>query len=488
MNRKPVSLLIDLLLAGLVMAGCIGMATPSQLVTLPAPTSTLIPTSDPTKIALEIEATAMSNFITQQAATLWPPTETPPAAPLTDPSLGIIPWSETTLLPNRSSAALHPPQGLPLIFHNGYVYIFGGRGANDERIISVYFSAINPDGTLAKWTQTTSLPGKYMEHVEVKIGNNVYMITGADNSEDVYYASFNPDGSIGAWKKTAPLSPSRQTFAAVSYGNFIYAAGGNSGGPWDRVQYTSIKPDGSLYPWIETTPLPAAMQEHTMIAYNGHLYVFGGKTGNDEMLTTVYFSAINPDGTLASWQAATPLPRQMNGYGVFEMNGYVYLISGDYSYFTRILENHTLDLWQTTSSLPAIRYGLRVGAYNGYAYAVGGYDFDRHQNTTYFGLIGLRADQTVINHPDCTSGWTRLTAGVQANVIISSLPNEVRSAPGVNEPPFALLPTGSVVQVIEGPICADGFGFWKVAGPLIPGGVGWTAEGDGNEYYLEPIQ
>ena len=33
------------------------------------------PTIDPTKFTLEIEATSMSAFITQQAATLWPPTQ-----------------------------------------------------------------------------------------------------------------------------------------------------------------------------------------------------------------------------------------------------------------------------------------------------------------------------------------------------------------------------------------------------------------------------
>jgi hypothetical protein len=222
-----------------------------------------------------------------------------------------------------------------------------------------------------------------------------------------------------------------------------------------------------------------------MIAYDGHLYVFGGRTGNDELLTSVYFSAINPDGTLAGWQPAEPLPRQMVGYGAFETNGYVYLISGDYSYFTRILENHALDTWQTAASLPIIRYGLRIGAHNGYVYAAGGHDFDGHQNGVYFGPIGLRAEHPVISHPDCTSGWTRLTAGGRANVILSSLPNEVRSEPSVNEPSFALLPTGSVVQVIEGPLCEDGFVFWKVAGALIPGGVGWTAEGNLQEYFLD---
>ncbi len=39
-----------------------------------------------------------------------------------------------------------------------------------------------------------------------------------------------------------------------------------------------------------------------------------------------------------------------------------------------------------------------------------------------------------------------------------------------------------------GPVCADGLVFWKVENPDIPGGVGWTAEGDGVEYYLEPHQ
>jgi hypothetical protein len=429
----------------------------------------------------------MRNFLTQQAATLWPPTQTPPAAPSSDPSLGIIQWAETNPLPDRSSAALHPPQGLPLIFHNGHVYIFGGRGTNDEKLTNVYFSAIKPDGTLASWRKTTSLPGKYTEHLEVKIGNYVYMLTGADGSEDVYFAPFNPDGSIGAWEKTAPLAPSRQTFAAVSFGNFIYAVGGNSGGPWDRVQYTLVKPDGSLYLWTETTPLPVAIQEHTMIAYDDHLYVFGGKTEDDELQTTVYVSAINPDGTLAGWQTAEPLPRQMYGYAAFETNGYVYLIGSDYSYFTRILENHALDLWQTAFPLPAIRYGFRVGAYNGYAYAAGGYDLDRYQNTVYFGSIGSPTEYPVVEHPDCTSGWTQLKAGGYAKVAQNTpSPNRVREAPDTSAKIIQQLYPGEIAGVLEGPVCENGLVFWKVENKSIPGGVGWIAEGDGTEYFLEP--
>ncbi|HSL28772.1 MAG TPA: hypothetical protein VK900_06185 [Anaerolineales bacterium] len=483
------ALFSSMMAAVLMLSGCLPGFTPVSTPTLPPATATApLPTAtpDPTKVALQAEATAMRDFLTQQAATLWPPTQTPPAAPSSDPALGNIPWAETISLPNRSSAALHPPQGLPLIFHNGYVYLFGGRSANDERLTSVYFSAINPDGTLAGWTPTTPLPGKYMEHQEVKIGNYVYMITGADSVEDVYYASFNEDGSLGAWQKTAPLSPSRQTFAAASYGNFIYAVGGNSGGPWDRVHYTSVKPDGSLYLWSDTTPLPAAIQEHTMIAYDGYLYVFGGKTVNDMLLTTVYFSAINPDGTLAGWLTAEPLPRQMYGYGAFESNGYVYLIGSDRSYFTRILEDHSLDLWQVVSPLPALRFGLRVGAYDGYAYAMGGYDFDSHQNSSYFGRIGSGTEIPVVQHPDCTSGWTRLQADSFARVSQeNSLPNRVREAPDHGAEIIYQIYPGTIVRVMEGPVCADRLVYWKVEHEGIPGGAGWTAEGDGSDYYME---
>ena len=51
-----------------------------------------------------------------------------------------------------------------------------------------------------------------------------------------------------------------------------------------------------------------------------------------------------------------------------------------------------------------------------------------------------------------------------------------------------MLYPGSVVKLIEGPVCADGVVFWKVKNQLIPGGVGWTAEGDEVDYFLEPSE
>jgi hypothetical protein len=89
---------------------------------------------------------------------------------------------------------------------------------------------------------------------------------------------------------------------------------------------------------------------------------------------------------------------------------------------------------------------------------------------------------------DCTSGWTRLQVGGSARVSGSAgdTPNRVRDAPSKSANQIGLLAPGSVMTLLEGPVCADGLVFWKVASTELPGGEGWTAEGDGKEYWLEP--
>jgi TolB protein len=89
---------------------------------------------------------------------------------------------------------------------------------------------------------------------------------------------------------------------------------------------------------------------------------------------------------------------------------------------------------------------------------------------------------------DCTSGWTRLRAGLLAQVTgdIGSAPNRVRSEPKTGDNIIGMLPAGTLVDVLEGPVCTDQFVFWKVHSTLIPGGTGWTAEGNGSDHWLDP--
>jgi dipeptidyl aminopeptidase/acylaminoacyl peptidase len=84
----------------------------------------------------------------------------------------------------------------------------------------------------------------------------------------------------------------------------------------------------------------------------------------------------------------------------------------------------------------------------------------------------------------CGAGWTRVSVGKYAIVTQGDLPNRVRSEPKVADNIINLLYPGSIIKILEGPVCADGLVFWKVENAAIPGGMGWTAEGDGKEYWL----
>jgi WD40 repeat protein len=88
---------------------------------------------------------------------------------------------------------------------------------------------------------------------------------------------------------------------------------------------------------------------------------------------------------------------------------------------------------------------------------------------------------------DCTGGWTRLAIG---NLIqlIGNVPNRVRSAPQKGENVVGQFVADETYILLDGPVCAEGLVWWEIADPRLPGGSGWTAEGDGQEYWLEPIK
>ena len=77
----------------------------------------------------------------------------------------------------------------------------------------------------------------------------------------------------------------------------------------------------------------------------------------------------------------------------------------------------------------------------------------------------------------------RLTVGGQARVTFTDgTPLRVRAAPGGEY--ITQLPEGTVVQVIGGPQCQGQYTWWQIQ--TSDGIQGWSAEGDMQDYYLEP--
>ncbi len=80
----------------------------------------------------------------------------------------------------------------------------------------------------------------------------------------------------------------------------------------------------------------------------------------------------------------------------------------------------------------------------------------------------------------------RLTVGEYAYVAFSPpLPNRVRNIPAKQGKVLDRAKPGESMKVLFGPVCRDGWTWWKVR--LNRSGiVGWTAEGNGDEYWLKP--
>jgi uncharacterized protein YraI len=79
---------------------------------------------------------------------------------------------------------------------------------------------------------------------------------------------------------------------------------------------------------------------------------------------------------------------------------------------------------------------------------------------------------------------SRLTVGGKGAVTTyPNLPNRIRSGPGFANATLGYIPVAGVFTVLSGPYCADYTAWWQVN---YNGLVGWTAEGQGNTYWLQP--
>jgi hypothetical protein len=82
---------------------------------------------------------------------------------------------------------------------------------------------------------------------------------------------------------------------------------------------------------------------------------------------------------------------------------------------------------------------------------------------------------------------SRLHVGDQAHISYDPpLPNRVRAQPTTGSDIIGYLEVGERMQILDGPVCAEGWIWWRVRS-LDTGLVGWTAEGDNENYWLVPM-
>lgn len=188
------------------------------------------------------------------------------------------------------------------------------------------------------WKTTTPMKNPVGEHATVIYNGKLYRIGGQNASgnilKTVSFATINKDGTIGNWRSTTPLPEARHFPAGphvVVYNNRIYVIGGNRPSPskieTKTVWYAPINLNGTLGNWETGTSLPDTSQGHSTVVWNGRIYVMGGWTGG-WLQDNVYYTEINPDGSIGSWVPTTPLPQPLRWGQAVVYHGIIYIMGG----------------------------------------------------------------------------------------------------------------------------------------------------------------
>jgi len=101
-------------------------------------------------------------------------------------------------------------------------------------------------------------------------------------------------------------------------------------------------------------------------------------------------------------------------------------------------------------------------------------------------LIFVELDETELAPPASCEGAPpiQLVVGDTGRVIAETIPNRIRSLPSTEGAIVGEIPGAGEFVVRGGPVCAEGYTWFQIEYNSI---VGWTVEGTGENYFLEPV-
>jgi hypothetical protein len=167
------------------------------------------------------------------------------------------------------------------------------------------------------------------------------------------------------------LIPSSNAVALQEAGPATICQGYGTGGPVSSGCY--------LNPWQFTSSLNQGRVFHAVVAFRNHIYAIGGQDlASSKNLDSVEYAAVNPDGTLGSWQIISHMNTTRWGFASAAANGHIYAIGGygptgepvD-SEQAKVNADGTLGPWQPVTS-PTIRLVPAAIAVGNFLYVLGG--------------------------------------------------------------------------------------------------------------------
>ena len=240
-----------------------------------------------------------------------------------DGTLG--PWQETTGAGGNFQRA-----AAGVAVNDGIIYVAGGAVNAPSWDGNVWFGQLNPDGTVASWTESANVIGGWVGSWPVMATYNGYLYVGGGRiafggySDRLYYSELGGDGQPGPWTETTlPTAAAQgQLLITLETAYLVLGIDGCDGCNSNRMFTADVNPDGSLGPWTEENPLPGLAQYPALEIIGFHLFlVLGG--------TEVYSNELNPDGSLSNWVAEVSIPESALPFDQGLVSDTVFYLIGD---------------------------------------------------------------------------------------------------------------------------------------------------------------
>jgi len=260
------------------------------------------------------------------------------------------------------------------------------NGLESPKSLPVTVAFADPPVT-TNWIQASTLPRGLTDHQAIYLNGYVYAIGGRSNASDadtyatntVYYAAVNANGSIGAWASTTNLPVPRAAHGAAAYNGRIYAWGGwTSGYPTiNTCIYATQNPNGTLGAWtLSATTIPDSTLPETQMDAFGRgtlnfgdvLYIINGEDNSGTNQNSCYYSKLTAGGDYGPWTLTNVTENNSWFHGVCVIPGttenYLYRVAGNYRgtteqgmYRTTINANGSLASWvRDPVDTPSARY------------------------------------------------------------------------------------------------------------------------------------
>jgi hypothetical protein len=204
-----------------------------------------------------------------------------------------------------------------------FVFLGGTNNAVTTASSAVASVTYQGGGNLSDPIPQPSLPQAAYNGMAASTPTNIVFMGGQTVGTSVIYnnvwtASWDPlTNVIGSWTAQTALPTKLCQGASASWNNTVYVIGGTPDGTAANATsavYYADATNGQIRNWIAASPLPIPLTFTLAGVVGNWLIVAGGKNTAGANVNTVYYAAIQSDGSLGGWKTGPALPQAVAAF------------------------------------------------------------------------------------------------------------------------------------------------------------------------------